>query len=537
MAVTQDDRLTRRGGTDPALYDSRADSDDIRRDIDQTRSEMDRTIDEFAERLRPRNLFDDMMCAVRDSVFGTNDQPARFQSRQMTEQLSSAAGQAGRSLVDAVRENPVPAALMGAGLAWLLFEDKAERSYRRMRHDYNQRGYRDDRWHDPGTHSGSFVDARTGKPYAESYGAGYEDVDFDGEPDVCPPSLKDKAADAASSVKHAAGAVGESLSSAASKASQLAGKTAHAVKGASDKTRHAASAAGRSARSAGRSVGEYGRSAGSSMRHAGSAMGEYGHSAAESMRHYGHVVSDGVSHGVDASRERFDRALEEKPLVVGLAAMAAGLLAGFALPHTKAEDRMCGRTSDRLKDEARRRGQEALDEGKEVAMHVADTALGDAEGQGLTPGSLGDKVARVAKDVVHAAKESAEREGIDPHSLGEKAKHVGHAVKEKGKEELEQKKSKMTGEAERSSDKKPFEDKSSILIAESSGIAGDLGTTSGGAASLSAGGMTDTIGGLSDDMPSTAEEGEIKHEIAEGMSEASETKKKEGLSGGGCECC
>jgi hypothetical protein len=84
MAVTQDDRLSQRGGTDPALYNSKTDSDDIRRDIDQTRSVMDRTIDEFAERLRPKNLFDDMMCAVRDSVFGTNDRPAQFQSRQVS---------------------------------------------------------------------------------------------------------------------------------------------------------------------------------------------------------------------------------------------------------------------------------------------------------------------------------------------------------------------------------------------------------------------------------------------------------------------
>ncbi len=543
MAVTQGDRLTR-GGTDPALYNSQTDSDDIRRDIDQTRSEMDRTIDEFAERLRPRNLFDDMMCAVRDSVFGSNDRPAQFQSRQVSEQLSSVAGSAGRSLVDAVRENPVPAALMGAGLAWLLFEDKAERSYRRMRHDYNQRGYRGDRWQDPGTHSGSFVDARTGKPYAESYGAGYEDVNYDGEPDVCPPSLKDKAAGAASSVKHAASAVGDSLSSAASKASHVAGKTAHAVKGASDKTRDAASRAGRSARSAGRSVGEYGRSAGSSMRHAGSAVGEYSHSAADSMRHYGHAVSDGVSHGVDVGRERFDRALEDKPLVVGLAAMAAGLLAGFALPHTRTEDRMYGRTSDQLKDEARRRGEEALEEGKEVAMHVADTALGDAEGQGLTPGSLGDKVARVAKDAVHAAKESAEREGIDPRSLGEKAKHVGQAVKEKGKEELEQKKSKVSGELDRSSDKTPFErtsfeDKSSILMAGSSGAACGVSMPSSmETASLGSTSRSDSIGGLSDDMSSVKKDAEIKHDVAEGMTDSSKkTKtKSEENAGGSCQC-
>ncbi|MBA3312361.1 MAG: DUF3618 domain-containing protein [Planctomycetaceae bacterium] len=520
MVVKQGNGLNR-GVADPAVYDSSTDSDDIRRDIDQTRSEMDRTIDEFAERLQPRNLFDDMICAVRGSLFGTNDRPGRFDSRQVSDQMSSAASQAGRGLIEAVRENPVPAALMGAGLAWLLFEDKVERSYRRMRHDSNQKGYRDDRWSDPGTHSGSFVDARTGKPYSDEYGAGYRDYDFDGEPDETPAGLKDKVAGAASSVKHAASSVTESLGNVAGKVGDVAGKTARTARSAADRTRSAASAAGRSAQSARHAAGEYGHAAGSSMRRARTAIGDYSHTAADSMRQYGHTVSEGVVHGVDVSRERFDNALEEKPLAVGLAALAAGLLAGFALPHTRTEDRMYGRTSDRLKDEARRRGEEAIEEGKEVAMHVADTALGDAEGQGLTPGSLGEKVAKVAKDAVQAAKESAEREGIDPHSLGEKAKHVGEAVKEKGKEELKQKKSKAENETNR------FEDSSSILIAESEGAACGVG--------MSSNKTTQTIGGLSDDasdMSSVKKDAKTKHEVAEGMSASSEKPKKSSSGGG-----
>jgi len=169
---------------------------------------------------------------------------------------------------------------------------------------------------------------------------------------------------------------------------------------------------------------------------------DYSQSAAESARHYGHTVSEQLGHGYEASRERFNNALDEKPLAVGVAAIAAGLLAGFALPHTRTEDRMYGRSSDRLKDEARNRAREAAEQGKHVAVHVAESALGDAESQGLTPGSLGDKVARVAKDALHAAEDSAKREGIDPASLSEKAKHVGETVKKVGKEELKGKASK-----------------------------------------------------------------------------------------------
>jgi len=129
--------------------------------------------------------------------------PAGSVSRQrlMADEVTDVAGRAGRTLLEAVRENPVPAALMGAGLAWLLFEDKAERAYRRQHILSNQRGYTGNRFTDPGTHSGSYVDARTGRPYDASYGAGYADLDRDGNPDVCPPSMIDKAKSAASGVK------------------------------------------------------------------------------------------------------------------------------------------------------------------------------------------------------------------------------------------------------------------------------------------------------------------------------------------------
>ncbi|HEX6986107.1 MAG TPA: DUF3618 domain-containing protein, partial [Planctomycetaceae bacterium] len=166
MAVTQSNGLNR-GVTDPATYPASADSDDIRRDIDRTRCEMDRTIDELGERLRPRNLFDELVASVRGSLFAntgaaggtgsTAGVSTSQMSAQMSAQVSDVASRVGHSLVEAIRENPVPAALMGAGLAWLLFEDKAERAYRRRRIESHVRGYAGDRYTDPHTHSGSYV--------------------------------------------------------------------------------------------------------------------------------------------------------------------------------------------------------------------------------------------------------------------------------------------------------------------------------------------------------------------------------------------
>lgn len=535
MAVTQSNGLNR-GVTDPATYPESVGSDDIRRDIDRTRTEMDRTIDELGERLRPQSLFDELVASVRGSLFASSGAAcgttSGVSSRQMSEQVSDVTSRMGRSLIEAVRENPVPAALMGAGLAWLLFEDKAERAYRRRRIESHVRGYTGDRFTDPGTHSGSYVDARTGKPYDESYGAGYEDRDYDGEPDVCPPSMMDKASSAASSVKETLGSAAHAIGSAAGAVGGAASKAAHGAKSLAGKTGHAAASTGRSVRSAGHTVGEYGRTAGHSMHHAGSSMREYGHTTAESMRHYGHVAADKTRHGYAVSRDRFNDALDEKPLAVGVAALAAGLLAGFALPHTRTEDRTIGRTSDRMKDEAKRRGREAVEQGKEVASHIAGEALGEAEGQGLTPGSLGEKVSRVAKDALHAAKESAQREGIDPHSLGEKAQFVGQAVKEKGKEEWRHSKSDTSGTTWSSGDVGDVATTSlpatgAMGLTDTSGEAGlACGTETGTLGGAKAGGMSDIGSGyapnVQGDTRSGKEEAEIKHDIAEGMSASSE---------------
>lgn len=568
MATAKSHNGLNRGVADPLGDADIAESDDIRRDIDRTRGEMDRTIDELSERLRPRNLFDDLVDSVRCSVLGPGT-TASGQQRLVSEQVTEAAGQAGRTLIEAVRENPVPAALVGAGLAWLLFEDKAERAYRRHRVESNLRGYTGNRYTDPGTYSGSYVDARTGRPYDESYGAGYRDTDYDGEPDVRPPSMTGRARGAASTVRGAvsstAGAVGtaassvvEALGTAAHAVGDVAGRAVEGAKSLAGTTAHAASAAGRGVRSAGQSIGEFGRSAGSSARTAGESLRDYGaaaagsirdagsaareyggsaagsvrsasrsaassvadfsHSTVDSVRTYRRKAGEGVQQGYAMSRERFSDALDDKPLAVGVAALAAGLLAGLALPNTRVEDRTLGRRSDRLKDEARRRAQEAFDQGKEVVAHVADAAIGEAEGAGLVPGSLGEKVARVAKDALSAAQESARREGIAPETIAEKASQVAQAVKEKGKEELKQAApaaltggSGSSGGAGASAGLGP-----SDLGTEDfgTGLTGDAGRT--GSSSSSSKGQGD--------MSAVKDDAEVKHDIAEGMSAPSKSK-------------
>lgn len=429
MAVTEKSNGLSRDDMHVAAGPHQGDSDDIRRDIDRTRTEMDRTIDELGARLQPRSLFDDLVASVRDSLFARSDTARHTTGQQRdSQQFTDAAGTIGRNLVESIRENPVPAALMGAGLAWLLFEDKAERMYRRRR-----LAARADDWDELKHQSGSFVDARTGKPYSDDYGAGYEDIDGDGEPDIEPQSLKDKVGSAAGSVKHA-------VQEAAGAISHAAGKTAQSMKDAAHKTGDAVDSTKQSMRdyrrSMGRSVRRARVSAGARGRRTADSMNRLGHQTSEAMERFGHDAAEKTRAGYAVSRDRFNHALDEQPLALGVAALAVGLVAGFAWPRTRTEDRMIGRRADTFRDEARRQGREAIEQGREVASHLADEALADAESQGLSPETLGSKVARVADDAMHAARDSARREGIDSGSLADKARHVGQSVKEKGEEEV-----------------------------------------------------------------------------------------------------
>jgi ElaB/YqjD/DUF883 family membrane-anchored ribosome-binding protein len=91
----------------------------IRDEIEQTREEMSETIDAIQEKLRPRNI----VAQAKDSVRTA----AGERMREMATTAGEAAGdvmqqtrEAAGGLVETARQNPIPAAAIGFGAAWLL---------------------------------------------------------------------------------------------------------------------------------------------------------------------------------------------------------------------------------------------------------------------------------------------------------------------------------------------------------------------------------------------------------------------------------
>jgi hypothetical protein len=91
--------------------------------------------------------------------------------------------------------------------------------------------------------------------------------------------------------------------------------------------------------------------------------------------------------------------MDQRPLAVGAAALAAGLAAGLAMPETECENRMMGEKRDQLLDQARSAakdvGGQVVDKGRQVARTAVEVAREEAERQGLKPSELAQKVQAV----------------------------------------------------------------------------------------------------------------------------------------------
>ena len=112
-------------GPDPALgggVAGGAETDEVeqtRTEIERTRADMSETVDAIQERLSPENLKEQAKDRVREATVGR-------------------AQEAGSSLVETIRANPLPAALAGIGLGWLLVSARRQSSGQER---YRERAY------------------------------------------------------------------------------------------------------------------------------------------------------------------------------------------------------------------------------------------------------------------------------------------------------------------------------------------------------------------------------------------------------------
>ncbi len=80
--------------------------------------------------------------------------------------------------------------------------------------------------------------------------------------------------------------------------------------------------------------------------------------------------SDQVKH----QARRAKSVAQENPLGLAVGAAAAGFLVGMLVPSSRVEDEKLGPMADKVKEQAKETGQEALEHGKQVAQDAAQSA-------------------------------------------------------------------------------------------------------------------------------------------------------------------
>jgi ElaB/YqjD/DUF883 family membrane-anchored ribosome-binding protein len=305
-------------------------SKEIRSEIDRTRSDMDETFAALDAKMTPKEIGLELWSLFKGGS-------------------STGAGK----LWKVAREHPMPAAVVGLGLGWLLVDT----SRKSDGHDGRDRGgYR-------GYGSGS---SRQGY-------AGPRDDFESGESSGVLAAAKDKLVDVADSTKEAFSSATDRVSDAADWTREHASDLGHQV---SDK----ASALSHQARDRASALGSQ------------------------------------AKRQANRARLGFWQIMEENPLMVGAATLAVGVIAGLLLPSTDKEDALMGETRDHLLDEAKEAGQQALDKGKHVAEAMVDKVKEEAQHQGLTAEGLAGKVKTVAQEVTNTAKEEAKRQNLTPEA-------------------------------------------------------------------------------------------------------------------------
>jgi len=312
-----------------ARDDERDEVVEIQDTIEQTREQMSETIGELQERLSPAHI----KAQIREATIGKVENMAQRASDTMYE--------ARQSVVSTVTSNPVPAALVGIGLAWLWmnrrnggssYEDTARRwRYRGGGYD---RGY--DRYPD--------------ESYRRFDEGGMSSYDRDEQSGS---SLASKAKDA---VSGASDKISGAVAQASDKVSGLAGQASDKISGMVGQAREATNQF--AARTKDRMSG----------------MVDQAQQTADR-------VKTSAQNQAQMAQNRFNRSMDENPLAVGAIALAVGTAIGLAIPQTRKENEWMGEARDNLFDTAQSAVQNAAGQMKEAARNSGGGSNGDMSQQ------------------------------------------------------------------------------------------------------------------------------------------------------------
>ena len=295
----------------------------LRHEIRETRDRMSDTLDQLGVRLNPNRIKEQVRENIREATVGRVENMARHASERVNETREG--------ILDTIRDNPIPAAMIGIGLGWMLFNG------RRDSHDHG-------RW----SHTRQ----------AGSMGGAY-DSGYIGDISATTPRLQQD---------DAAGGIGASISH--DEEVGIAGRLSS-------------------------TVGDRLTDVGEKLSGVGDRVSDAAGRAQETVGDVAHRVSHVASDFADTTRfqahrveDRFSRTMHENPLAVGAVALAIGMAAGFAIPESRRENQLMGSARDQLMDRVRDSAEDVREKVQSVAERVVDetkdTVRDAARDEGLT---------------------------------------------------------------------------------------------------------------------------------------------------------
>jgi len=317
-------------------------SADLQREIEMQRNRVESTIDQIQDKLSPGQLVDELLAYTKGG-----------------------GGEFVASLQRNVTANPLPVALLGVSLAWLMAKPAASA-------ENNGPSQSDKSWDDS-------INQRRG------YGAG-ADEDFDEYEDypvtvISGTSLQrlgntsDEHGRSFSEFTDDAGKKFRALSDASGKrAGHFMDETGNRYKGFTN--------------AAGERVGQFRDEAGNLLDEASGWASHTWQKAREKMHDARDALSSGTGSGkakatdaADAMRGQMENLnqtilhqFRDQPLVGGALAFALGAALGSTLPHTSQEDAIMGEAADAVKGKAGETAAELYDQGREKAADIYASA-------------------------------------------------------------------------------------------------------------------------------------------------------------------
>ena len=333
--------------------------DAIKAEIERTRNQMSNKIDTLQDRLHPDNLKQQAQEALQNAIQEGADSIKQY-VQENTMEIRNA-------VIDSFKQNPIPTALVGIGLGWILLESLSSGDKRSSRQEWN----RGNDEYNYGSRQG-YPDemGRTYGGYTTGGGSNYSGTSY------------------------------------ASESSGLAN-------------------AGEAIRESGRNIGNKVQGIGSTVKETASTVKEKTSQAVEQVQDTAGQIADQVSdktqqlsqqtaHLGEQTGRQMQQAyhvMEENPLVVAAAALALGAVIGLVLPATRRENEMVGDMRDQLMEKGKavasdmtHRVKEVVEEAKPEIQQMANRVVEELKPEAE---QLGRKVVGDLKEAGNQAMSTA----------------------------------------------------------------------------------------------------------------------------------